>query len=81
MPDMTNFYGSDGARYYWLDPEFIEREEMERKYREMGYAYAEQLRRNYRGSHLRPRNVQLQPGGLAGAQYGMTAAGAWSGMV
>lgn len=35
MPDMTDYEGSDGARYYWLDPEVIAEKEEEARYRKL----------------------------------------------
>ncbi|TID20135.1 hypothetical protein E2P81_ATG07441 [Venturia nashicola] len=35
MPEINDFAGSEGGRYYWLDPEFIAEREEEEKYRKM----------------------------------------------
>lgn len=35
MPNMTGYEGSEGARYYWLDPEVIAEKEREAKYKKL----------------------------------------------
>jgi hypothetical protein len=79
MPDMTGFQGSDGARFYWLDPAFIAQRDAEERYRMAEIEAAQRLwETKYRGNGYQP--VTTPTVGVSGASYGMGTAGGYVGL-
>jgi hypothetical protein len=79
MPDMTGYEGSDGARFYWLDPTYIARQEAEQRYRQLEIEAATRLWENsYRGSGYVKVNHRDVGGMANGGGYGMGSAGGWA---
>lgn len=65
MPDMTDYEGSAGARYYWLDPEFISEKEEEQRYKQAEDDAALKLwETKFRGKGYVKPDVPVNGGGI-----------------
>jgi hypothetical protein len=83
MPDLTGFQGSDGARFYWLDPTFIAQREAEGRYRMAEVEAAQRIwDTRYRGhGYGRPGVHEIGGSGMGGGgSYGLGGATGYSGL-
>lgn len=62
---MTDYEGSAGARYYWLDPEFISEKEEEQRYKQAEDDAALKLwETKFRGKGYVKPDVPVNGGGI-----------------